>query len=143
MTAAKSDFSGGGRLNVPAILRNLVQDGIITQKDAKRVVERPVSNDAENLHPLELIAQVRINRASPPHEALSMESLLQWLAKRTGLTYLRIDPLKVDVAAVTNLVTYAYSSRYKILPVEVTADKVIIATADPFDREWEEELSRI
>ena len=130
-------------LNFRTILRHLVQDGIITQKDAKRVVERPVSNDAENLHPLELIAQVRINRASPPHEALSMESLLQWLAKRTGLTYLRIDPLKVDVAAVTNLVTYAYSSRYKILPVEVTADKVIIATADPFDREWEEELSRI
>jgi len=130
-------------LNFRTILRHLVQDGIITQKDAKRVVERPASDDAENLHPLELIAQVRINRASPPHEALSMESLLLWLAKRTGLTYLRIDPLKVDVAAVTNLVTYAYSSRYKILPVEVTADKVIIATADPFNREWEEELGRI
>jgi general secretion pathway protein E len=144
MIEAQTDQSvNTSGLNFRTILRHLVQDGIITQKDAKRVVERPVSNDAENLHPLELIAQVRINRASPPHEALSMESLLQWLAKRTGLTYLRIDPLKVDVAAVTNLVTYAYSSRYKILPVEVTADKVIIATADPFDREWEEELSRI
>ncbi|MGO9373894.1 MAG: GspE/PulE family protein [Syntrophobacteraceae bacterium] len=144
MIAAQTDQSvNTSGLNFRTILRYLVQDGIITQKDAKRVVERPVSNDAENLHPLELIAQVRINRASPPHEALSMESLLQWLAKRTGLTYLRIDPLKVDVAAVTNLVTYAYSSRYKILPVEVTADMVIIATADPFDREWEEELSRI
>jgi len=144
MIAAQTDQGvNTSGLNFRTILRHLVQDGIITQKDAKRVVERPVSNDAENLHPLELIAQVRINRASPPHEALSMESLLQWLAKRTGLTYLRIDPLKVDVTAVTNLVTYAYSSRYKILPVEVTADKVIIATADPFDREWEEELSRI
>src|SRR5208283_4551471 len=143
MTAAKSDFSGGGRLNVPAILRNLVQDGIITQKDAKRVVERPASKDTENLYPLELIAQVHINRASPPHEALSMESLLLWLAKRTGLTYLRIDPLKIDVAAVTSLVSYAYASRYKILPVEVTEDRVIIATADPFDREWGEELGRI
>ncbi|MGO9313462.1 MAG: GspE/PulE family protein [Syntrophobacteraceae bacterium] len=144
MIAAQTDQSvNTSGLNFRTILQYLVQDGIITQKDAKRVVERPVSNDAENLHPLELIAQVRINRASPPHEALSMESLLQWLAKRTGLTYLRIDPLKVDVAAVTNLVTYAYSSRYKILPVEVTADMVIIATADPFDREWEEELSRI
>ena len=144
MTVAQSDQSVNiSGLNFRTILRNLVQDGIITQKDAKRVVERPASDDAENLHPLELIAQVRINRASPPHEALSMESLLLWLAKRTGLTYLRIDPLKVDVAAVTNLVTYAYSSRYKILPVEVTADKVIIATADPFNREWEEELGRI
>ncbi len=142
MTATKSDFSGG-RLNVPAILRNLVQDGIITQKDAKRVLERPASKDTENLYPLELIAQVHINRASPPHEALSMESLLLWLAKRTGLTYLRIDPLKIDVAAVTSLVSYAYASRYKILPVEVTEDRVIIATADPFDREWGEELGRI
>ena len=144
MIEAQTDQSvNTSGLNFRTILRHLVQDGIITQKDAKRVVERPASNDAENLHPLELIAQVRINRASPPHEALSMESLLLWLAKRTGLTYLRIDPLKVDVAAVTNLVTYAYASRYKILPVEVTADKVIIATADPFDREWEEELGRI
>ena len=68
---------------------------------------------------------------------------MAWLARRSGLNYVRIDPLKVDVRAVTSLVSYAYASRYKILPVEVTADKIVIATADPFDSEWEEELERI
>ncbi|MGB5735573.1 MAG: hypothetical protein WBM40_14155 [Thiohalocapsa sp.] len=33
-----------------------------------------------------------------------------WLAERSGLGYLRIDPLKIDAASVGDLVTSAYTS---------------------------------
>ena len=89
------------------------------------------------------ISKAGLSRATPPHEPVAIEFLVAWLARKCGLDYLRIDPLKVDVRAVTGLVSYAYASRYKILPVEVMGDGVIIATGDPFNFEWAEELERI
>lgn len=131
-------------LSLENILRNLVLDGVLTQKDEKKFLDMPRPKEtALTEHPLAVIADARLCRATPPHEPVSMEFLVAWLARKSGLNYMRIDPLKVDVKAVTSLVSYAYASRYKILPVEVTVDKIVIATADPFGSEWKEELERI
>jgi general secretion pathway protein E len=40
---------------------------------------------------------------------LDIEALTQWLAQRAGLEYLRIDPLKVDVAKVADAMSAAYA----------------------------------
>lgn len=143
MIAEKQHKVYGKGLSIGNILHNLAQDGIIGEKDLKKLTARPLTKEHSAMHPLEVIAGSHITRATPPHELLSMETLLLWLAKKSGLNYVRVDPLKVDVPSVTSLVSYAYASRYKILPIEVTEEKVVIATADPFDREWEEELGRI
>ena len=37
----------------------------------------------------------------------------------------------------------AYAERYKILPVRVTTAEAVIATCEPYVREWEAELGRI
>lgn len=143
-TRAKQSAQGQYELSLGNILGSLVLDGIITQRDSKKIVGRLRSTGAASSeHPLAVIAAAGLCRATPPHEPVSIEFLVAWLARKTGLNYLRIDPLKVDVATVTSLVSYAYASRYKILPLQVTADKVVIATADPFNAEWEEELERI
>ncbi len=143
-TKTKRSARGFSELSLENILRNLVMDAVLTQKDAKKILDRPRPKEtALTEHPLTAIAEARLSRATPPHEAISMEFLVAWLARRSGLDYMRIDPLKVDVRAVTSLVSYAYASRYKILPVEVTEDKIVIATADPLDSEWKEELERI
>ncbi len=143
MIAEKQHKVYGKGLSIGNILHNLAQDGIIGEKDLKKLTARLLTKEHSAMHPLEVIACSHITRATPPHELLSMETLLLWLAKKSGLNYVRVDPLKVDVPSVTSLVSYAYASRYKILPIEVTEEKVVIATADPFDREWEEELGRI
>jgi general secretion pathway protein E len=141
---AKQSARVFNELSLENMLRNLVLDGVLTQKEEKILRDRPRPKEtALTEHPLAVIAEARLSRATPPHEPVTIEFLVAWLARKSGLHYLRIDPLKVDVKAVTSLVTYAYASRYKILPVEVTADKIVIATADPFDREWKEELERI
>ncbi len=144
MEAKATQRVQGIELSLGSILHSLVLDGVVAQRDAKKILDRPTPEDsAASEHPLTTIAEAGLNRATPPHEPVSTEFLVAWLARKTGLNYLRIDPLKVDVRAVTGLVSYAYASRYKILPVEVTADKIVIATADPFDTEWEEELERM
>ncbi len=48
-------------------------------------------------------------RRRHPGTELSLERLTEWLAHETGRRYLRIDPTKVDVAAVTAVVSHAYA----------------------------------
>ncbi|MEN6437664.1 MAG: ATPase, T2SS/T4P/T4SS family [Syntrophobacter sp.] len=130
-------------LSLRNLLDALVEDKVLSPQDRERIVSQPIGKDKAGTHPLVLISEKRLARFAPPYEAITLDFLLNWLAKRAGLSFRRIDPLKVDVTAVTGLVTYAYASRYRILPVEVYDDLVVIATADPFDTEWEEELERI
>src|SRR5439155_1579341 len=49
----------------------------------------------------------------------------------------------IDFAAVTEVMSSAYATRFRILPVGVTAKDAIIATADPYVNDWEKELSQI
>lgn len=74
---------------------------------------------------------------------MSLEVLTHWLANRAHLPYLKIDPMKVDVAAVTQVVSHAYAMRYRILPVAVTELQVVFATSEPFDTRWIADLSHI
>src|SRR5207237_7526091 len=59
------------------------------------------------------------------------------------MDYLNIDPMKSDFAAVTEVMSSAYATRFRILPVGVTSKEAIIASAEPYIREWEAELARI
>jgi len=143
MIARKTYTGHQKELSIRNLLDMLVEDRLITRQDLERIAGQPIGKDKAGVHPLVLISEKRLTRAAPPHETISLDFLLNWLAKRTGLPFRRVDPLKVDVTAVTGLVTYAYASSHRILPIEVYDDMVVIATADPFDTEWEEELERI
>jgi general secretion pathway protein E len=130
------------RLGLEHVLSELVKDEVISDHDAKKILHRRKRDEDVEVHPLAVIAGRRINRSSPPHELLTLETLTGWLADKVGLPYQRIDPLKVDVASVTSVVTYAYAARFKILPIDVNGDQIVIATAEPCWTEWIEELTR-
>lgn len=53
---------------------------------------------ASDVHPLVLLANLKLHAAQPPAGELGLERLTEWLATRTGLRYLRIDPTRIDVA---------------------------------------------
>jgi general secretion pathway protein E len=60
-----------------------------------------------------------------------------------GLDYHHIDPLKVDFTAVTEVMSSAYATRFGILPIQVTTREVVVATTQPFLRDWEKEIRSI
>ena len=94
-------------------------------------------------HPLVVIADQKLKSTQPPHKVLSLESLAEWLAKRVGLEYRHIDPLKIDFSAVTEVMSSAYATRFKILPIGVTTKEAVVAICEPFMRGWEKELQQI
>ena len=115
-------------------------DGVIAEDEARRTIAR--CSQAESAqHPLVRLASVSMRRASDG-KPLDIEILTQWLASRAGLEYLRIDPLKVDVGKVADVMSAAYAERHRILPVQVTPTEVVVATAEPFITDWLAEVER-
>ena len=131
------------RLELKEILEQMVADGLISSADATKTSAEARWKARGELHPLVVIANQKINSQRPPHEPFSLEFLTYWLAEKAGLPYHKIDPLKVDVAAVMGLVSYAYAARYRILPLAVTTDQVTFATSEPFLSDWESDLRHL
>jgi general secretion pathway protein E len=130
------------RLTLPEVLDALIASGRVPGEEAKifRQERRYYRGDR---HPLSVIAEQRWKSPRPPHRVLDIETLAEWLAEWSGLPYYPIDPLKVNLSAVTDVMSSAYATRFHILPVEVRAHEVVIATAEPFMRSWEAELQPI
>ena len=144
-SAAKTGGLGLHRkLDLDETLAALVADSVLTEADAKRVrVDIRTARGRNELHPLVLVANLKLADQRKPDRPLSLEMLTQWLAEKAGLPYLKIDPMKIDVASVTQVVSHAYASRYRILPVAVTEMQVVFATSEPFDTRWVADLGHI
>jgi general secretion pathway protein E len=130
------------KLDLHEILTWLEQDDLVDADSAHLLRTLAVGRQYEKKHPLSIIA-VR-NWIDPRNSRpLSLEVLTEWFADRVGLPYARIDPLKIEVARVTEVMSYAYAERFNILPLKVTDTCITVATAQPYDTEWQDELGRI
>ncbi len=101
------------------------------------------AQDRKNLHPLEIIASRDWSNKSRPEQMLTLDMLTDWLATQSDHSRYHFDPLKMDVASCTSIMSYAYASRFGILAVEVTETEVVVAVTDPWNLEWKDELDRI
>jgi len=131
----------GKRLHLGWLLKELVLDGILTQADANSIAAKQRSADEALVHPLAIIASRQCCHAKTS-EPLSITALCQWLAARVELEFAALDPLKINVPAVTAVMSFAYAQRYGILCIEVNATELVVATAEPFDQSWIESLEQ-
>ncbi|HEY9095497.1 MAG TPA: type II/IV secretion system protein, partial [Hydrogenophaga sp.] len=129
-----------GPLDWRTLVEWLLKDQVISDNEAARTIARCASAHSAQ-HPVQRLAVVGMARASDGH-VLDAESLTQWLAQRSDLEYFRIDPLKVDVGKVADVMSAAYAERHKVLPVQVGVAEVVVATAEPFVRDWIPEVER-
>jgi general secretion pathway protein E len=136
----KPAITPAGPLDWRSLVGWLREDGVISAEEADRTVTRCASAHSAQ-HPLQRLSVVGMARKSDGH-VLDAEALTQWLAERSGLSYLRIDPLKVDVGKVADVMSAAYAERHKVLPVQVGPGEVVVATAEPFITDWVPEVER-
>ena len=128
-----------GRLEWRRVLDWLRDDGLVSAADAARVAKRFGVGDSS------LPALVRLGAAGllahgANSKPLDTEALTEWLARRAQLPYLRIDPLKVDVGRVAEVMSVQYAELRKVLPVTVNAEQVTVATSEPYDTAWVAEI---
>ena len=125
----------GSCLDLGGVLKDLVSDGTLSRADAADIAGARRSRDQALLHPLEIIAGKQLLHAGDSR-VLTLELLSQWLADKAALQLAYIDPLKINVPAVTAVMSFAYAKRYGILCIEVSREELIIATMEPFDKSW-------
>jgi general secretion pathway protein E len=143
-TAARSPLPKA--LDLQAIFSWLLADGIVEKSTVKphfAQAQGILRSAAGSMHPLTAIAQCKIVSAKPPHKLLTLDVLSEWCAIKVGVPYLRIDPLKIDFTRVADVMSATYAARFNILPVELKGDTLVVATADPFHTEWQDEIARI
>jgi general secretion pathway protein E len=129
------------RLRLEDVLKLMLADGLVAAEQADDLLQS--GRHGRDMHPLVQIANLKLRNRQPPNRLLHLEWLTEWLAAKLDLQYLHIDPLKIDFAAVTAVISNAYAERYRILPVAVTKIELIVATSEPFVRGWADELEKI
>ena len=125
-------------------LDELLADRVIDQRGYNLVI---TSRRNKAQHPLLTISEFGL----PNGHALDINSenkltlawLNQWLAAKADMPLVRIDPLKVDVPAVTQLMSFEYARSQHILPIEVTLDEVVIGTDQPFYTDWHGNIEKL
>ena len=131
----------GATLILGSVLKDLISDGLLAQPDAAEIASARRNHNEALLHPLEIVAAKQL-ACGPDKKPLTLELLTEWLAKKSCLQLAHIDPLKINVPAITSIMSFAYAQRYGILCLKVSPDELVIATMQPFDRSWLESLEQ-
>jgi general secretion pathway protein E len=133
-------------LDLQTIFSWLLADGIVEKSTVKphfAQAQSILKNAVGSMHPLTAVAQCKIVSAKPPHKLLTLDVLSEWCAGKVGLPFFRIDPLKIDFTKVADVMSASYAARFNILPVELGPGTLVVATADPFRTEWQDEIARL
>jgi len=130
------------RLTLSEVLEGLVADGIVAKAEADKLLADRRMHRADH-HPLVVVSDQKWRSLKPPQKLLSLEWLTEWLAGKTGMEYFHIDPLKINFTAVTEVMSSHYAARFKVLPVGANTREAVIATAEPYVKEWEKELKQM
>ncbi|PIE41753.1 MAG: type II secretion system protein E, partial [Gammaproteobacteria bacterium] len=114
----------------------LMEDGRISERDANFVATSRRDKEELLWNPLQFIAKFQLQDQQDENHSLNLGRLTDWLGKKANQQVFHIDPLKVDVDAVTDVMSFNYAERHQILAVKVTKDEVTVASAQPFYSDW-------
>jgi general secretion pathway protein E len=130
-------------IDVRWLMRELLEEGRVSQEDFNVISTTPREKKELNWHPIQVLAKYRLTDQTNTHQLLDVDFLTHWLGEKAGIPVCHIDPLKVHVDQVTNVMSYAFAERHGIVAVEVLRDKVVVACDQPFVRDWQAHLKQV
>ncbi len=121
-------------LTLESLLKQLLQEKLIDE--GLRAEVRLKASRHLDEHPITQIGELDLVSSYNPRLKLTSEFLTEWYAEKSGINYLRLDPLKIDVEKVASVMSLKFAQRHNILAVEVSSDKIVVATSRPDDNDW-------
>jgi general secretion pathway protein E len=127
------------KLDLNILIDLLLDAGVMSARDSRKLAT--VANSSGlSIHPLVYLCEQQLVDERHTGDTITMDVLLDVLAKATKQAHYRIDPLKVNVGAVADVMSLAFAQRHKILAVELNEEDVVIVSAEPFIHGWESNL---
>lgn len=130
-------------LSLKSILDDLQADGRLSQPDANVLTGSARSKEEAAMHPLTYIANQRLDDQANPGLILNSETLSHWMAEKAGLPFFHLDTLKLKAGEVTKVMSLAFAGRHDIFCVEISSDSITVATNQPFNTTWIEQLEHV
>ena len=130
------------KTDIIRFLSELEKSSVITPEQSQ-VASKTIKQKQIPGHPINQLAQLKLPSAKLRNKVLNAEVLSEQFALQHKLPYVRLDPLKIDVDAVTAVMSKAFSTRHNILACEVTHDTVLVAVLEPEVMGWVAGLEQI
>ena len=128
------------KLSITAICQLLQQGGHLNDEQLAEVKQKAMNGKA---NPVTAMASYQFSSDAKENQTIDEDFIMQLLSEESNLPYFVIDPLKVKATEVTPTMSFAFAKRHGLLPVAVSQDAVTVATAEPFDRRWIEDIEHI
>jgi general secretion pathway protein E len=93
-----------------------------------------------DLSPVELLASFQFPDARRESELVDEDKATAAVAQAVGVPYRKIDPLKLDGQLITRTLSRPFARKHAVLPLEKKNGVLVVAAANPFDRELFENL---
>lgn len=104
-------------------------------------VTRRTHSSSEYVSPAEILASFNLEINGSPGNLLTEDVITEALAFATGMQYLKIDPLKLDLRVVTDHIPRPFALKNLIVAVEEINNIITVAVADPFNEALVNELA--
>jgi general secretion pathway protein E len=143
---SKAPHAAPKHLDMQLIFTWLLADEMVDNTTVKALFAQAMGifkNSPAATHPLVAVAQCKITSFKAPNKLMTLDWLCEWLAGHAQHPFIRIDPLKIDFTKVSDVMSATYAARFNILPVELTPSDLVIATAEPFNTDWQFEIAKI
>ena len=129
-------------LDLPSVLGQLVAAELLAQTSANEISGAYRTREQSLQHPLVYIAGQQAENHAAPGTILDIETLSQWMADDAKLSLAHIDPLKVKVAKIAEVMSFEFAKRHNILCLEVQGEELVIATTQPYTNSWQAGLEQ-
>src|SRR5829696_2635030 len=129
MAATSPARSTDRKLQLREVLDWMVEDGLMESAVAAKLLADARSALRQTRHPAITIGEAGVRTVKPPHHTITAQMATEFIAGRVKMPFYHIDPLKIDLNAVTRVMSSDYAAKRGILPVEVNGQDVTIAVS--------------
>ena len=92
---------------------------------------------------IDVVARIGPMRADGKPGVLEEDHIYQALAAEWDIAYKKIDPLKLDLNLVTTKIPRNFAMKHLVLPIEISAGNLVVATPNPHNMEVIDDIARV
>jgi len=147
------------KLTIENVARLLQHRGLISQEQLSHVLSKGKSQEsrlfashqsgatrrnpqgADAIHPAEVIASFNLEIAGRAGKYLTEDLITETIAAASGMPYLKIDPLKLNLDLVTSHIPRPFALKNLIVAIGEQNGIINVAVADPFNSRAVDELA--